>query len=214
MFSYLCGSLVHKGKDYVVIDIQGIGYRLAVPSSALFRLPDHGTVKLNTYLAVREDGVALYGFPAEEELELFEMLLSVTGIGPKAALAVLSVFTPDSLCLAVLQENVRALTTVPGIGPKSAKRLILELKDKVSSVAAGTTLHAAAGSVPGDACSDALAALLSLGYSSAEAQAALRAVAGDGNSVGSVQELLKSALKQLVTPGTGTSPVKGERCQG
>lgn len=214
MFSYLCGSLVHKGKDYVVIDIQGIGYRLAVPSSALVLLPEHGTVKLNTYLAVREDGVALYGFPTVAELELFELLLSVSGIGPKAALAVLSVLTPDSLCLAVLQENVRVLTTVPGIGPKSAKRLILELKDKVSVVAAGTIPQAEAGSAPGDAYSDALAALLSLGYSSAESQTALRTVVRDGNNVFSVQELLKSALKQLVPSGAGTSPVKGERCQG
>lgn len=211
MFSYLCGRLVQKGKDYVVIDNQGIGYRLAVPSSALLHFPDNDTVKLHTYLAVREDGIALYGFPTAAEQELFEMLLSVSGIGPKAALAVLSVMPPDAFCHAVLQENVRALTGVPGIGPKSAKRLILELKDRVAAVDIGARPHAAVGTVPGDAYSDVLAALVALGYSSAEAQTAVRAATGSGENNSGVQELLKNALKQLGSAGTGTFPEKGER---
>lgn len=211
MFSYLCGSLVQKGKDYVVIDNQGIGYRLAVPSSALLHLPDNGTVKLHTYLAVREDGIALYGFPTAAEQELFEMLLSVSGIGPRAALAVLSVMPPEAFCLAVLQENVRALTGVPGIGPKSAKRLILELKDKAAVADIGGRPHLPVGPVPGDTYSDVLAALVALGCNGAEAQAAVRAAAGSGENKVSAQELLKNALKQLLPAGTGTSPEKGER---
>jgi Holliday junction DNA helicase RuvA len=203
--------MVQKGKDHVVIDNQGIGYRLSVPSSALLRLPESGSVKLNTYLAVREDGIALYGFPTIAELELFELLLSVSGIGPKAALAVLSVMTPDAFSLAVLQENVRALTAVPGVGPKSAKRLILELKDKVASVDIAPIHQMQPGPLAGDAYGDALAALVSLGYSGAEAQAAVRLAAAGGDNRLSAQELLKNALKQLVPTGAGPPPEKGER---
>jgi Holliday junction DNA helicase RuvA len=211
MFSHICGSLVQKGRDYVVIDNQGIGYRLSVPSSAVFSLPDKGTVKLNTYLAVREDGIALYGFPTTAELELFELLLSVSGIGPKAALAVLSVMTPDAFCLAVLQENVRALTAVPGVGPKSAKRLILELKDRVASLDIAAIPQMKLGPLQGDAYSDAVAALVTLGYSGPEAQAAVHAAARCDENRLSAQELLKNALKQLVPTGTEPSPEKGER---
>jgi len=212
MFSYLCGSIVQKGKDCCIVENQGIGYRLAVPSSALALLPDNGQVKLHTYLAVREDGLALYGFPTAAELELFELLLTVSGIGPKAALGVLSAMAPDAFYLAVLQEDVRALTGVPGIGTKSAKRLILELKDRV---AAFNVRHAPkeGQGLAGDAYSDALSALVALGYNSMQAQGALRTAVGNAEENLSVQELLKKALKQLVPGGAGPTLEKEARDQ-
>ncbi|MCL5982982.1 MAG: Holliday junction branch migration protein RuvA [Firmicutes bacterium] len=214
MFSYLCGRLVQKGKDFVIVDNHGIGYRLAVPASSLAMMPgSEEEVKLYTYLAVREDGMALYGFLTVAEQDLFELLLSVSGIGPKASLAVLSALPPDAFCLAVLQENVQTLTRVPGIGPKSAKRLILELKDRVAVPDIRAIPQTVMGQGAGDVYSDAFAALVSLGYSGAEAQAALQEARGNGEKELSGPALVKGALRQLgqlpASAGTSPSPKKG-----
>lgn len=199
MFSYIRGRLIKKTTDAVIVENQGIGYRLAAPASTLSVLQGVGEeVTLHTYLAVRDDGIALYGFSSPEERQVFEMLLSVSGVGPKAALAVLSSLAPADFYLAILHENVRALTRAPGIGPKSAKRMIMELKEKLSVLdGPEAVLTAVPSGVSGGAYSDAYEALLALGYSGQEAQAALRAVETEGAQELAGQDLLKRALTRL-----------------
>ncbi|NLN07830.1 MAG: Holliday junction branch migration protein RuvA [Firmicutes bacterium] len=196
MFSYLRGVLVGKGSDYVVVENAGIGWQVAVPAPVSSRLALQEEVKLFIYFAVREDTLQLYGFLTQDELSLFKLLLSVTGIGPKVALAILSTLEPAEFILAVMQENTKVLTRVPGVGPKSAKRLLVELKDKVAA-AAQTALSQPAVKIAGEnnAYSEALEALLALGYSGPEAQAALQA-SGGGEELTS-QDLLRKALAYL-----------------
>lgn len=199
MFNYIRGTLVHKGKDSVVVDNHGIGWLISVPSTVISGLPAAvEEVKLFTYLAVREDDVQLYGFLSAEDLALFKLLISVSGIGPKAALGVLSTLSAAEFYLAVMHENVKTLTRVSGVGDKSAKRLIIELKEKVSALGAPETIrtvpwHAA----PDDAYSGALEALLALGYNGNEAQMALEAV--ENREQLSTEGLLRKALVRLGT---------------
>jgi holliday junction DNA helicase RuvA len=195
MFSYIRGVLTEKALDSAVVECNGIGYLLSVPASTLGRLQAVGQeVKLFTYLSVREDGISLYGFTSGEEKELFLLLLSVSGVGPKAALSVLSALTPAEFYLAVVREDIKSLTRVPGIGPKSAKRLFVELREKVETKdltkQAQATGHA-------DALSDAMEALLTLGYNAGEAQSALQAVQSRADSELSGRELLRQALARL-----------------
>ncbi|MBS4022043.1 MAG: Holliday junction branch migration protein RuvA [Dethiobacter sp.] len=195
MFSYIRGVLTEKGPDSAIVECNGIGYLLSVPASTLGRLQAVGQeVKLFTYLSVREDGISLYGFISGEEKELFLLLLSVSGVGPKAALSVLSALTPEEFYLAVVREDIKSLTRVPGIGPKSAKRLFVELREKVGTKdltkQAQDTGHA-------DALSDAMEALLTLGYNAGEAQSALQAVQSRADSELSGRELLRQALARL-----------------
>lgn len=199
MFNYISGKLAGKGKDFVVVDNQGIGWLIHVPATVLSRLQRTGEdIKLFTYMAVREDDVQLYGFPEADELVLFKLLISVSGVGPKAALGVLSTLTAAEFHLAIMHENVKALTRVPGIGPKSAKRLIVELKDKVSSLGTPVITPAASASpAVGNAFLDALEALAALGYSGSEAQAALQSV--EGRDTMTTEELLRKALAKLGT---------------
>jgi Holliday junction DNA helicase RuvA len=198
MFSYIRGRLVDKTKNTVIIENQGIGFKMEVPAHTLAVLNVLGEeVKLFTYLAVREDALSLYGFAQRGELSLFELLLSVSGVGPKAALAVLSVFREREFYMAVMQEDIRALTRVPGVGPKSAKRLIVELKDKITSLDQEMVIPTGQADMPMDAFSDAMAALVALGYNSTEAQAALHVARGEAGHAASGQEMLKRALAQL-----------------
>lgn len=197
MYNYIRGTLAHKGKDFIVLDNHGIGYQIAVPAPVLAKLQMTGEeVKVYTYLAVREDDLSLYGFLSADDLTLFKLLVSVSGIGPKAALGVLSTLTAAEFCLAVMHENVRALTRVPGVGPKSAKRLIVELKEKVVALGGqqAVTLTGINQGTP-DAYHDTLEALISLGYNGTEAQAALQAV--EGRQALATEELLRKALAIL-----------------
>ena len=197
MFNYISGSLAHTGRDFVVVDNHGIGWQISVPSTVINRLQGAaGEVKLFTYLAVREDDMQLYGFVDSDELALFKLLLSVSGIGPKAALGVLSTLSATEFHLAVIHENVKALTRVPGVGPKSAKRLIIELKEKVSALGLPNTKTAAfTPSGDSDALQDTLEALLSLGYSGTEVQAVLLSIT-DRETM-TAQDLLRTALTKL-----------------
>lgn len=196
MFNYIRGILVQKGKDYVVVDNHGIGYYLAVPVSVPAKLQVSGEeMKLYTYMAVREDDISLYGFLEAEDLNLFKMLISVSGIGPKAALGVLSTLSSAEFYLAVMHENVKSLTRVPGVGDKSAKRLIIELKEKVAALGTTDAVMAPALTMVGNSYQDALEALLSLGYNGTEAQSALQAVSGYQQL--STEELLRKALARL-----------------
>ena len=204
MFSYIRGPLVEISEDVIVVEAGGIGWNIHVPLSLLDRLPRTGeTVQVYTSFQVREDAMTLYGFLCRQDLKMFEQLLSVSGIGPKAALGILSALNPDDLRMAVISEDVKAISRAPGIGPKTAKRVILELKDRVrmedvlptvQDDSLGTLSSAPGQGVEGVA-KDAIEALVALGYSLTEATRAVRQVElSDGMSV---EAVLKASLKYL-----------------
>ena len=171
MIASLRGTVATTGKDFVVVNVGGVGFRVFVPQTLLGGLGGPGDeVTLHTHLHVRENELTLYGCGSEEELALFRLLLGVSGIGPKVALSILSSLPPDRLQAAIAQEDVTTLARVPGIGPKTAKKLVFDLKDKVAaevpSVAPTPALT--------EADADLIAALTTLGFSVVEAQEALR----------------------------------------
>ncbi len=201
MYSYIKGELAEIAEDLIVVEANNIGYNIHVPGQVLSYLPERGSeVKIYTYLYIREDAMMLYGFLTRDDLNVFKLLLGVSGIGPKGALAVLSVMTTDDLRFAVLGDDEKTIAKAPGIGAKTAKRLILELKDKLkledafeSALEHGEQQTA----IPGTSAvkNEAVQALTALGYSSSEAIKALQNVEiTDGMDVESV---LKSALKQM-----------------
>ena len=135
MYAYIKGTLEIKTTEYVVVETNGIGYKIFMSESAIDKLTELGSlVKIHTYLKVREDDMSLYGFNTNEELRMFELLLSVSGVGAKSAIVILSNITPSSFALAVITDDVAKLKKLPGIGPKTAQRIILELKDKLKAV--------------------------------------------------------------------------------
>ena len=188
MISHLRGKILMRGSDLVVIEVGGLGFRVRVPTSTLEQLGAEGaSAELFTHLHVREDDLSLFGFVTEDELTLFELLLTVSGIGPKAALGVLSAATPDTIRAAIAQSNLDVLTGIPGIGKKMAQRLVLELKGKID------LSEAELGQVsPLD--QEVIAALVNLGYSAAEAQRAARAVP---SSEKVVEDQIRAALRYL-----------------
>ena len=202
MISYIRGPLAEKFEDSVVIEAGNVGYRIFVPISVLEGLPGLGEeVKLYTYFQVSETGMSLYGFRTKQDLEMFRQLIGVNGVGPRSALGILSSIRPDALRLAVLPSDVKALTKAPGVGAKTAQRIILDLKDKVKA----EDLLVAADAVPaaGDASSlsgfdeaarEAAEALTALGYSAGEASQAVRKAAAEGMTA---EEILKASLKYL-----------------
>lgn len=206
MLAFLRGRLVAVDRETVLLEVNGIGFQLQAPASTLNRLPGPGAeIKLYTHLVFREEGMALYGFWEQEELSIFRTLLEVGGVGPKAAIGLLSTLGPPQLSLAIAQGDVRLLTRAPGIGKKTAQRIIFELKDKITgeiALADTTAGPAAAGEEE-----DAVAALVTLGYNEIEARKAVRAVAteaahGDFAPSGSSPEaawLLRRALKRLTS---------------
>ena len=134
MFAYIKGSLEMKFKNYIVIDVGGLGYKIFMPENSIDQLGKFGEiVKVFTYYRVREDDISIYGFNTQEQLRTFELLLSVSGVGAKSALVMLSCIEPSDFAIAVISNNIKLLTQIPGIGPKSAQRIILELKDKLKS---------------------------------------------------------------------------------
>ena len=192
MISTLRGVLQHRADGEVVIDVAGVGFTVHVPTSVWPELPPLGqVVSLYTYLVVREDVLALYGFATPEQREVFLLLLQVTGVGPKLALAVLSYLSPDTLRGAVGSGQAEALDRVPGVGRKTAERIIFHLKDRMG-VAAGGML------APLAADTEVLGALTSLGYSLVEAQAALQALPPDAPE--DVEARLRAALTYFSRP--------------
>lgn len=178
MIAFLRGVVAALGDDHVVVDVGGVGYRAFVPHSTRTRLPQvGGEAFLWTFLQVREDGVALFGFKDEDEYQVFLLLQSVSGVGPKLALSVLSAITPETFQLAVAREDVALLTKVPGVGKKIAQRLCLELKDKVGELPAAAGARVAAGLAPltpaSDEYGEAAEALIGLGYSRGEVASTL-----------------------------------------
>lgn len=195
MIAFLRGRLEDKNSGMVDVDVNGVGYRVLMSNNSLAAMPARGEpVFVYTYMHVREDVLQLFGFISVAERELFEKLITVSGIGPKVALAILSAFDVDSLKQAIVGEDIALITSIPGIGKKNAQRLILELKEKLSLPEVG--LIPAASLKDRSAYEEARGALIGLGYSSAEARKALDNFTLDGNGV-SVETLIKHALKNL-----------------
>lgn len=193
MIGRLSGTVWGIGEGHVVVRAGGIGLQVHVPSSVLAQLDGVGRpVELFTHLHVRENELALYGFLTEEELTLFKLLLSISGVGPKVALALLGTVSPDALRQAVVQEEPGLLSRVPGIGPKTARAIIFHLKDKL--VPAG----ADAARLLSDTDAEVIAALTGLGFSLVEAQAALQSLARDEDLP--VEERVRQALAYFATP--------------
>lgn len=200
MISYIKGEFVELTENAIVLDHDGMGFLIMMPASILAKLPAVGSeLKVHTYLYVKEDALDLYGFLTKDDLKVFRLLITVSGIGPKGALAILSTMSPDDLRFAVLAGDSKTISKAPGIGSKTAQKLIIELKDKlkIEDVLDG---GADGGYEPqsdmGDtAAAEAVMALTALGYSSADATRAVRQV--DGGADMDSEALLKAALKKL-----------------
>ncbi len=189
MIGRIHGVLLEKNPPQILVDVHGVGYEIDVPMSTFYNLPDVGReVTLLTHFIVREDAQLLYGFGSAKERSAFRQLIKISGIGARTALAVLSGMSVEALAQAVAQQEIGLLTRVPGIGKKTAERLILELKGKITADLDGVTLAAA----PGDNRSDVAAALVALGYSEREANAAAKKLAPDISVSAGIREALKS----------------------
>ena len=198
MLYFVDGVVAVIEPNLAVIDCGGVGYACATTNHTLSQLKKGEKARLYTYLHVREDAVDLFGFISQRELASFRQLIGVSGVGPKAALAILSATTPDSLALAILSGDEKALTAAPGIGKKIAQRIILELKDKMAQVTTevGFTAPAVSGQMSvGSKAVEAAAALAVLGYSSQDAAAALKGLDAENLPL---EELIRQALKRMV----------------
>ena len=193
MIAFLTGRVAGKTPTHALIEVHGVGYQLAMSSSSLAALPPEGDdVTVQTHLYVREDELSLFGFESLAEKRSFELLITVSGVGPKVALAALSTLSPEDLASAVSAEDVAMISSVPGIGAKTAQRIILDLKDKLGIGMERTT--ATRGGVAVTASAEAADALLGMGFSAAEAAAALKGYEGAASDP---QALLRYALQRL-----------------
>lgn len=196
MISYIKGNLEAKNLDNVVIDVGGIGYKIYMSASSMDKLGEVGnTVKVHTYMRVREDDVSLYGFCTNEELKMFEQLIGVSGVGAKSALTILANISPSSFALAIISGDVKTLKELPGIGAKSAQRMILELKDKMKTQEAiETEFIPVQNTIKNNKAKDAIEALQVLGYSRRDIDLAISKI--DTNEL-SVEDIIKQGLKYL-----------------
>lgn len=201
MYAYIKGILAEITEDAIIVENQGIGYEIAVPGQVFDYLPSVGEeVKIYTYHYVREDAILLYGFLTKEDVRIFKMLIGVSGIGPKGAIAILSVLSTDDLRFAILGDDAKAIAKAPGVGAKTAQRVIIELKDKLSledafeqklaNQAQKAELNPAVG-----VKNEAILALTSLGYSQSEALKVLQGIEISPDD--QVEDVLKMALKQM-----------------
>ena len=201
MYAYIKGILAEITEDAIIVENQGIGYEIAVPGQVFDYLPSVGEeVKIYTYHYVREDAILLYGFLTKEDVRIFKMLIGVSGIGPKGALAILSVLSTDDLRFAILGDDAKAIAKAPGVGAKTAQRVIIELKDKLrledafeqklANQAQKAELNPAVG-----VKNEAILALTSLGYSQSEALKVLQGIEISPDD--QVEDVLKMALKQM-----------------
>ena len=204
MFYFISGKLAHLDKSFAVIDACGVGYKLSISGNTYFeiqRSQSTSAVKLFTHMAVREDGVELFGFINEEELSSFKMLIGVSGVGPKAAISILSQLSPSKLALAICTDDKKAISSANGIGPKTAARIILELKDKfnkertIDSASDSDIYELAAGNTASSKLRDAQDALSVLGYSRSEAAKVLGTI--DTQNL-ELDEIIKQSLKKLM----------------
>ncbi len=197
MLSYICGKIVHIGTDYIVVENNKIGYKINIASGGHTLLPEKGEeVKIYTHLYLKEEQVILYGFLQPDDVALFQLLLTVSGVGPKLAAAITGTMPAAAFYLAVINEDVNTLTGIPGVGKKSSKRLILELKEKITALTkeSGILLQQQPGN---DNYLELLEALSSLGYGHKESLEAIRYVQEQGNADNSLEEILRLSLKFL-----------------
>lgn len=201
MISYIRGELAAVEEQKAIVDVGGVGYGVYMPGQSLAKLPQPGNeVKIHTYLNVREDAMQLFGFLTREDLEIFRLVIGVSGIGPKGGLSLLSSLSADEVRFAVLAGDAKTIASAPGIGKKTAEKLIIELKDKMdieemlNRVSDTPDVPEDSGTADSSMQSEAVQALTALGYSSAES---LRAVKKAAPACGNVEDLLKEALKYL-----------------
>lgn len=201
MISYIRGELTAIEKEKVIVDVGGVGYGIFMPEASMGLLPQMGNeVKLHTYLNVREDAMQLFGFLTRDDLEVFRLLIGVSGIGPKGGLSILSRLTADDLRFAVMSGDAKAISAAPGIGKKTAEKVIIELKDKLNieemlnRSAEGTQTIVSVDAGANEIQSEAVQALVALGYGTTES---LKAVKNVNLENATVEEVLKQALKNL-----------------
>lgn len=195
MYYYIKGTLVQKSDNYIVVDANGVGYMIYTSLNSMKNAGEVGKkITIYTYLHVREDVMDLFGFTTIEEKNMFMQLISVSGVGPKAALSILSVTTPAKFAVAVITNDVKTITKASGVGPKMAQRVILELKDKMKTDELEIDLEDESDDILSDNRSEAISALVVLGYSSNDAQKAVKGI--DGTL--SVEEIIKKALAGLL----------------
>ena len=200
MLAFVKGKLDTVTGDYIIVENQGNGYEILVPGSVIQAMPQVGNeVKIYTYLYVREDVLQLYGFLTKDQLDMFKLLITVNGIGPKGALGILTVMDVDALRLAILSDDAKSIAKSPGIGAKTAGKLILELKDKCHLEdildSGGDRTSPFAETADSGARNDAIQVLVALGYSASEAAAAVRKVKASEDM--SVEDILKQSLKNV-----------------
>ena len=196
MYAYIKGTLEDKTKDSIVVDVNGIGYRIFLSEQSMSKLGELGeTIKVYTHYHVREDNISLYGFLSNEELKMFELLIQVSGIGAKTAIVMLSNITPSQFAVAIITDDLKTLTKIPGVGSKSAQRMILELKDKLKAedaIAKDTEVKVKVTN--NENAEEAIQALQILGYNKGVINKALEKLDIDGLST---EDIIKLALKQL-----------------
>lgn len=192
MFAYIKGSLEMKFKNYIVIDVGGLGYKIFMAENSINSLGEIGEIiKVFTYYRVREDDISIFGFKTQEELRMFELLLSVSGVGAKSALAMLSCIEPSEFAIAVISNNVKLLTQIPGIGTKSAQRIILELKDKLKTDQNEAKTEESKSTKVNENVQEAISGLMVLGYSKKDIEKAFQHLSIEDLSV---EDLIKKGL--------------------
>lgn len=195
MIAHIKGILEEHGEDYVVIDVNGVGYLISMPLNEIEKVKKlKDTVKIYTYHYVREDQMGLYGFLDKEALNMFKMLINISGVGPKAAMSMLSALSPSSMILAIISGDDKTLTKAQGVGKKLAQRIILELKDKFKDYNFGVEAEEQVGTMPVDNINEALGALMSLGYTRQEAISVLNKV----DKTKGIEQIVKDSLKLLM----------------
>lgn len=188
------------GINYVVVEAGGVGYRVSVPLSLMAQMPAQGeSVELFVHTQVREDAIALFGFPTLDDQELFELLITITGVGPKVALGIMSVLPVADIAEAIASGDAAALQRVPGVGAKTAQRIVLELKDKITEQAWERAAVGAAPAGKSDGLNDAVEALISLGYPKAQARNAAEKAAAGAASRSDVAAIVRAALQMLTS---------------
>ena len=199
MIARIHGKLVHKSPDYLIVDVNGLGYKVHTPLSTFCQLPDvDSTIKLNTYTHVREDLLQLYGFLTVGERDLFQLLIGVSGIGPRLAVNILSGIPGSDLCQALSEGNVKRLIATPGVGKKTAERMVVELRDKIGCVSFHERPVTPVGQDYEEMESDVVSALVNLGYKKAAAERAMEKAKDVLNQdILVVEDLLKEALREI-----------------
>ena len=197
MIANLIGKLIYKSPDHSIVDVNGIGYKIFTPLSTYYVLPKTGeSVTLHIHTRVREDELKLFGFLTEEEQTIFEKLITINKVGPKLALGILSGMSPENLLTAIMSNDAARLSAIPGVGKKTAERLTLEMKDKLSDLTF-VMEHQQDTEVPEGPYEDALSALVNLGYKKPQAEKSLKSAYNKIGKDGSLEDLIKESLNNL-----------------